>query len=53
MPETVLTVFQTYIEAANIGLANWLFKYRGVKLLQTLSLPAILPADFIYATLTK
>lgn len=53
MPDTVLTVFQTYIEQANIGLANWIFKHRGIKLLQTLSLPAIVPADFICATLTK
>ena len=53
MPETVLTVFQSYIENANKGLANWIFRHRGVKLLQTLSLPAILPADFVCATLTK
>lgn len=53
MPETVLTVFQTYIESANKGLANWIFKHRGAKLLHTLSLPATLPADLICATLTK
>lgn len=53
MPETVLTVFQTYIESANKGLANWVFRHRGAKLLQALSLPATLPADFVCATLTK
>ncbi|XP_037025400.1 1-acylglycerol-3-phosphate O-acyltransferase Pnpla3-like isoform X3 [Bradysia coprophila] len=53
MPETVLTVFQTYIESANKGLANWIFKHRGAKLLKTLSLPATLPADIVCATLTK
>lgn len=53
MPETVLTVFQTYIDSANIGLAKWIFKYRGWRLLQTLSLPATVPADIICATLTK
>lgn len=53
MPETVLTVFQTYIDSANIGLAKWIFKYRGWRLLHTLSLPATVPADIICATLTK
>lgn len=53
MPETVLTVFQTYIESANKGLANWIFRHRGAKLLQALSLPATIPADFVCATLTK
>ncbi|XP_037025399.1 1-acylglycerol-3-phosphate O-acyltransferase Pnpla3-like isoform X2 [Bradysia coprophila] len=53
MPETVLTVFQTYIESANKGLANWIFKHRGAKLLKTLSLPATLPADIVCATLTN
>lgn len=53
MPETVLTVFQTYIESANKGLANWMFRHRGAKLLQALSLPATLPADIVCATLTK
>lgn len=53
MPETVLTVFQTYIESANKGLANWIFRHRGAKLLHTLSLPAKVPADFMCATLTK
>lgn len=53
MPDTVLTVFQTYIEQANKGLVNWIFRHRGAKLLQALSLPATLPADLVVATLTK
>lgn len=53
MPETVLHVFQTYIESANKGLANWMFRRNGTKILQALSLPATLPADFVCATLTK
>lgn len=53
MPETVLTVFQSYIENANIGLAKWIFRHRGWRLLETLSLPATVPADMICATLTK
>lgn len=53
MPDTVLTVFQTYIEQANKGLINWVFRHRGAKLLQALSLPATVPADFVVATLTK
>ncbi|XP_050092419.1 1-acylglycerol-3-phosphate O-acyltransferase Pnpla3-like isoform X2 [Anopheles aquasalis] len=53
MPDNVLTVFQTYIEQANKGLINWVFRHRGGKLLTALSLPAILPADILCATLTK
>ncbi|XP_058054693.1 1-acylglycerol-3-phosphate O-acyltransferase Pnpla3-like isoform X3 [Anopheles bellator] len=53
MPENVLTVFQTYIEQANKGLINWVFRHRGGKLLTALSLPATLPADIMCATLTK
>lgn len=53
MPETVLTVFQTYIESTNIGLAKWIFRHRGWRLLNKLTLPATLPAEMICATLTK
>lgn len=53
MPDTVLTVFQTYVDQANKGLINWVFRHRGAKLLKALSLPATLPADFVCATLTK
>ncbi|XP_037934088.1 1-acylglycerol-3-phosphate O-acyltransferase Pnpla3 isoform X1 [Teleopsis dalmanni] len=50
MPQTVLDVIQDYIEQANKGLANWLFKHRGIKLL---SLPATVPMDFFLATVSK
>lgn len=50
MPETVLEVIQDYIDSANKGLANWLFKHKGIKLL---SLPATVPADFLIATISK
>ncbi|XP_058466580.1 1-acylglycerol-3-phosphate O-acyltransferase Pnpla3-like isoform X2 [Malaya genurostris] len=53
MPDTVLTVFQTYMDQANKGLINWVFRHRGAKLLKALSLPATLPADIVCATLTK
>ncbi|XP_071644960.1 1-acylglycerol-3-phosphate O-acyltransferase Pnpla3 isoform X2 [Temnothorax longispinosus] len=53
MPETVMTIFQDAIDSANKGLINWLFKHRGMKLLSLLSLPCTLPADVMYATITK
>lgn len=54
MPETVLTVFQTYINQANKGLMNWIFRHKSTRLLKTaLALPATLPADILCATLTK
>lgn len=54
MPETVLTVFQTYIEQANKGILNWIFRHRSTRLLKTaLTLPATLPADLFCAALTK
>ncbi|KRT85813.1 hypothetical protein AMK59_2297, partial [Oryctes borbonicus] len=53
LPDTVLTIFQDAIDSANKGLINWIFKHRGMKLLSVLSLPYSLPADVMYATLTK
>lgn len=53
LPDTVLTVFQTYIEEANKGLMNWVFRHRGARLLKALSLPATLPADIMVATISK
>ncbi|XP_034484042.1 1-acylglycerol-3-phosphate O-acyltransferase Pnpla3 [Drosophila innubila] len=50
LPETVLNVIHDCIEQANKGLANWIFKHRGIKLL---SLPATVPMDFFLATITK
>ncbi|XP_044747862.1 patatin-like phospholipase domain-containing protein 2 isoform X2 [Coccinella septempunctata] len=53
MPDTVISIFQEAIEKANKGLLNWLFKHRGMKLLSVLSLPYTVPADLVYATITK
>ncbi|XP_072747421.1 1-acylglycerol-3-phosphate O-acyltransferase Pnpla3-like isoform X3 [Anoplolepis gracilipes] len=53
LPETVMTIFQDAIDSANKGLVNWLFKHRSMKLLSLLTLPYTLPADVIYATITK
>lgn len=53
LPETVMTIFQDAIDSANKGLINWLFKHRSMKLLSLLSLPCTLPADIMYATITK
>lgn len=53
MPETVMKIFQDAIDSANKGLINWLFKHRSMKLLSLLSLPCTLPADVMYATITK
>jgi len=53
MPETVMTIFQDAIDSANKGLVNWLFKHRSMKLLSLLSLPCTIPADVMYATITK
>lgn len=53
MPETVVNVFQTYIDSANKGIASWLFKHKGAKIIRALSLPATVPVDIIYATITK
>ncbi|XP_022918776.1 1-acylglycerol-3-phosphate O-acyltransferase Pnpla3-like isoform X2 [Onthophagus taurus] len=53
LPDTVLTIFQEAIDSANKGLANWIFKHRGMKLLSVLSLPYTVPADVMMATFTK
>lgn len=54
MPDTVIDVFHQYINQANKGLINWLFRNRGTKMLKTaLALPATLPAEIMYATVSK
>ncbi|XP_011645160.1 patatin-like phospholipase domain-containing protein 3 isoform X2 [Pogonomyrmex barbatus] len=53
MPETMMTIFQDAIDSTNKGLVNWLFKHRSMKLLSLLSLPCTLPADVMYATISK
>ncbi|KAF7998559.1 hypothetical protein HCN44_010967 [Aphidius gifuensis] len=52
-PDTVMTIFQDAIDSANKGIINWLFKYKGMKLLSILSLPYTFPIDVVYATLTN
>lgn len=53
LPETVSLTLQNAINQANQGLINWLFRHRGMRLLSILSLPYILPAEVVYATLLK
>lgn len=50
MPQTVVDVIQGYLDQANKGLANWLFRHRGIKLI---SMPATVPIDFLLATISK
>lgn len=53
MPDSVMTIIQDYIEQTNKGFLGWLFKRKSVRILKALSWPAFLPADIVYATLTK
>lgn len=53
MPETVVNVMKAYIENANKGFFGWLIKRPAMFVLRTLSIPATLPCDIVYATLTK
>ncbi|KAG5681879.1 hypothetical protein PVAND_011286 [Polypedilum vanderplanki] len=52
MPEQVLNVMAKYLEESNNGLVKW-FKAPAVFILKTLAMPATIPCDFVYATLTK
>lgn len=53
MPDTVISVFNSYIENANKGLLGWLIKKPAMMILRALSIPATLPCDIMYATITK
>lgn len=54
MPETVIDVFNSYINQANKGFMSWLFKHRTARLLKTMiTLPATLPTDIFIATVKK
>lgn len=53
MPDTVLSVFQTYIDSANKGIANWIFYFNGRKILKTIVLPATKSMDLLFIILTK
>jgi patatin-like phospholipase domain-containing protein 2 len=52
MPEQVLSAMAKYIEESNNGFVKW-FKAPAVYLLKTIAMPATIPCDFVYATLTK
>lgn len=53
LPETVSLTLQNAINQANQGLINWIFRYRGMQILSILSLPYVLPAEVVYATVLK
>ena len=53
LPETVVTILQDAIESGNRGLLNWLFSHQSVRLISLMSLPCLLPADMVYATVLK
>lgn len=53
VPDSVMTVFQDAIDAANKGLINWLFRHRSMKILSIAVLPYILPFEIAYVTFTK
>ncbi|XP_047003674.1 patatin-like phospholipase domain-containing protein 2 [Schistocerca americana] len=53
LPEAVVSIFQDAIASTNNGFTNWIFQYKGMKLLSILSLPYVLPVDIMYATFTK
>ncbi|XP_049791047.1 patanin-like phospholipase domain-containing protein atgl-1 isoform X1 [Schistocerca nitens] len=53
LPEAVVSIFQDAIASTNNGFTNWIFQYKGMKLLSILSLPYVLPVDIMYATFTN
>lgn len=46
-------MFQEATEATRKGLMNWLYQWRGVKLLSVLMLPYTLPLEIAYAAVHK
>lgn len=53
LPDSIKSIFQDAIDAANKGIINWLYQWKGVKILSFLVLPYTLPIEIAYATLTK
>ncbi|CAG0921250.1 unnamed protein product [Notodromas monacha] len=53
LPDVVTNTLQEYIDAANKGLMNWIFRHRGAKLISILSLPYLLPLDIAHATFLR
>ncbi|CAH1720001.1 unnamed protein product [Chironomus riparius] len=52
LPEQVIDAMAKYIEESNNGFVKW-FKTPAVYLLKTIGMPASIPCDIVYATLTK
>lgn len=52
MPEQVMSAMAKYLEESNSGLIRW-FKAPAIYVLKTLAMPATVPCDIVYATLTK
>lgn len=53
LPDSIKSIFQEAVDAANKGIINWLYQWKGVKILSFLVLPYTLPIEIAYATLTK
>lgn len=53
VPETVVLNFEQAIQRANKGLVNWIFRYRGMKIVLMMGLPYMLGVDVIRAVLRK
>uniref|UniRef100_A0A1B6L7K1 triacylglycerol lipase n=1 Tax=Graphocephala atropunctata TaxID=36148 RepID=A0A1B6L7K1_9HEMI len=53
LPDSVVKVFQEATEATKKGLINWLYQFRGMKLLSFMMLPYTLPIEIAYATVSK
>lgn len=52
MPEQVISAMAKYIEGSNNGFFKWI-KRPAVFVLKTIAMPATIPCDIVYATLTK
>lgn len=53
LPESIAQVFHEATEATTKGLINWLYQYRGMKILSVLMLPYTLPFEIAYAAFSK
>ena len=52
MPEQVINAMAKYIEGSNNGFVKWV-KRPAMFVLKTIAMPATVPCDIVYATLTK
>jgi len=50
LPAPVRKVLQEDIDSGNRGLVNWLYSYKGVKILSVMALPWALSADLVIAS---